>query len=130
MKSRKFRRKVTDDAPDGDNESMARPPASMVAKQEREKEKEKKLSAAGKVLLSFGDDEEAHGPLDVKRTEKLKASGVRATAVVLKATATQVSGPGAVFNPARESSDEFARKFCNTNPSGFVLILLHTIIYR
>ncbi|CAL8463414.1 g2948 [Coccomyxa elongata] len=66
----------------------------MVAKQEREKEKEKKRSAAGKVLLSFGDDEEAHGPLDGKKTERLKASGVRATAVALKATATQVSGPG------------------------------------
>ncbi len=95
---------MTDGADDGDNESgsLARPPASVVTAQERAKEKERKRSAAGKVLLSFGDDEEAHGPLDGKKTERLKASGVRATAVAFKASATQVSGPGIVSNQASQ----------------------------
>lgn len=109
MKSRKFRRKVTDDADQGDDDHapIIKPPASLANKQQREKDKEKKRSAAGKILLSFGDDEEAHGPVLERKTGKLKASGVQTSATTLaglKTTTTQISGPGVQSSPRATST--------------------------
>ena len=100
MKSRKFRRKVVaeddDEAEDGDNMSMAVPPSSLGAR-EKEKQREKKRSEAGKVRLSFGDDEEGQAAVAAKKAGKLRPSGVQSTALPTtdaKPT-TQTSGAGA-----------------------------------
>lgn len=98
MKSRKFRKKVTDDAAQGEDDQASIPsqPSLAASKRQREKVKEKKQSGTGKILLSFGDDEEAHGPILEKKTGKLKASGVQTTTTAIAGSkTTQISGPGA-----------------------------------
>jgi hypothetical protein len=91
-KNRKFRRKISDAADDDEDPgTMAVPPGSLAARQ-----KEKSRSAAGKTLLSFGDDEEASAAAPRKQTGKIKHSGVRTAAITSTEArvTTQVSGPG------------------------------------
>ena len=99
MKSRKFRKKVVaeeeDEAADGDNMSVAVPPSSLAAR-EKEQQREWKRSEAGRVRLSFGDDEEGHGATAAKKTGKLRPSGIPSTALpnVDAKPTTQTSGAG------------------------------------
>lgn len=101
MSGRKFRRKVVaaeDDEGNDEPKSLAVPPSSFKAREARQL-KEKKEKTVGKSLLSFGDDEEAHGPVLGKEKAKAKASGFRPAAAAVLASskpsaATQVSAPG------------------------------------
>lgn len=95
MKNRKFRKKVSDDAAENDEDpgGMAMPPA-MLATRQKELVKEKKGSALGKTLLSFEEDEEHAGTAAAEHSGKIRHSGVSTTTTV-KAAATQVAGPGA-----------------------------------
>ena len=77
--------------------SLAMPPSSIKAKQARQQKERKEKKLVGKGLLSFGDDEEGHGPVLAKEKAKFRASGARAA--VLPAAnsapaATQLSAPG------------------------------------
>ncbi len=103
MSGRKFRRKVVaaeDDEGTDEPESLAVPPSSFKAKQARQQKERKEKKLAGKSLLSFGDDEEPHGPVLGKEKPKGKASGFRAAAAAAvlasskPSAATQVSAPG------------------------------------
>ena len=100
MSGRKFRKKVVAvEDEGGEPEGLAVLPSSIKAKQAREQKDRKEKKLAGKSLLSFGDDEEAHGPALVKEKAKAKASGVRAAPAPSLAsasgpTATQISAPG------------------------------------
>ena len=110
MSGRKFRRKVIaaeDDEKDGEPESLAVPPSSIRAKQALQQKERKEKKLMGKSLLSFGDDEEAHGPTLVKEKVKAKGAGFRAAAAAVLASskpsaATQTSAPG--DSGSRESS--------------------------
>ena len=74
-------------------------PASKQSKHASRKS-ERRRSSRGKSLLSFGDDEEPHGPVLGKDKPKAKASGFRAAAAAAvlasskPSAATQVSAPG------------------------------------
>jgi hypothetical protein len=100
MSGRKFRKKVVAvEDEEGEPESLAVPPSSIKAKHARQQKERKEKKLAGTSLLSFGDDEEAHGPALVKEKAKAKASGVRAAPAPALAsasgpTATQISAPG------------------------------------
>ena len=104
MSGRKFRRKVVaaeDDEGNDKPEGLAVPPSSTKAKQAHQQKQRNEKKLAGKSLLSFGDDEEAHGPVLAKdkAKAKAKASGFRAAAAAVLASTkpsavTQVSAPG------------------------------------
>lgn len=93
MKSRKFRRKAVEAGAEGDGENGTATisPAPVAAKA-----KEKKRPDTGRVLLSFGDDEETHGAVVVKKAGKLRPSGAHSTALPSTDAkpATQVSAAG------------------------------------
>ena len=102
MSGRKFRRKVIaaeDDEGKDEPKGPAVPPSSIKAKQVRQQKERNERKLAGKSLLSFGDDEEAQGPVLAKEKAKAKASGLRAAAAAVPASTkpsavTQVSAPG------------------------------------
>ena len=78
-------------------ESLAMPPSSIKAKQARQQKERKEKKLVGKGLLSFGDDEEGHGPVLAKEKAKFKVSGARAAvspAANSAPAATQLSAPG------------------------------------
>ena len=99
MSGRKFRKKVVavEDDDGQEPESLAMPPSSIKAKQARQQKERKEKKLAGKGLLSFGDDEEGHGPVLAKEKAKFKASGARVTVIPTADSApaaTQLSAPG------------------------------------
>ncbi|CAK0740516.1 hypothetical protein CVIRNUC_001256 [Coccomyxa viridis] len=99
MSGRKFRKKVVAvEHDDGEEpESLAMPPSSIKAKQARQQKERKEKKLVGKGLLSFGDDEEGHGPVLAKEKAKFKVSGARAAvspAANSAPAATQLSAPG------------------------------------
>ncbi len=105
MSGRKFRKKVVAvEHDDGEEpESLAMPPSSIKAKQARQQKERKEKKLVGKGLLSFGDDEEGHGPVLAKEKAKVKASGARAAvspAANSAPAATQLSAPGGREYPA------------------------------
>lgn len=99
MSGRKFRKKVVavEDDDGEEPESLAMPPSSIKAKQARQQKERKEKKLAGKGLLSFGDDEEGHGPVLAKEKARIKASGARAAVLPAAGSvsaATQLSAPG------------------------------------
>lgn len=99
MSGRKFRKKVVavEDDDGGEPESLAVPFSSIKAKQARQQKERKEKKLAGKSLLSFGDDEEGHGPALPKEKVKIRVAAARAAAAPALASAsvaTQISAPG------------------------------------